>query len=78
MPPSEPNTIPDGPDSDADFSGTYQPRRGPLVKIVAVLILVFLILIPSLLVLLTVNRWPSERAPSAPSASPSREAAPQP
>ncbi|UCG16274.1 MAG: hypothetical protein JSV19_13370 [Phycisphaerales bacterium] len=67
MPPSEPNPPLDDPDSEAEFTGTYQPRRGPLAKIIAILILVFLILIPSLLVLLTVNRWPQERAPSAPS-----------
>ena len=78
MPPSEPNPTVHDPDSEGEFSGTYEPRRGPLAKIIAVLILVFLILIPSLLVVLTVNQCPSERASSAPSAPAPGEAAAEP
>jgi hypothetical protein len=55
---------PDEPEAVEESVGVYQPKRGLLVKVVAVLILVLLVAIPALLVLVTVNRW-SEPAPSA-------------
>ena len=50
------------------FTGIYQPRRGPLAKAIAVLILVVLVLVPLILALATMHRWDPARppAPAAP------------
>lgn len=63
---AEPNPRPQNPTDALEFTGTYQPKRGPVAKVIAVLILVFLILVPSLLVLLTISEWGEGRPPPPP------------
>jgi hypothetical protein len=58
------------------FTGVYQPRRGPLAKTLAVLILVLLILVPVLLALVTMHRWDPEPG-AGPAAPESSSAAPE-
>jgi hypothetical protein len=62
---------PDEPEAVEGFTGVYQPKRGLVAKVIAVLILVLLVAVPILLILVTVNRW----AEPAPSATPTTQAA---
>lgn len=62
------NSEEDGTGEPEAFTGVYQPRRGPLAKTVAVVILVVLILVPLILALATIHRWDSApRSAPAPS-----------
>ncbi len=66
------------PSEDILRTGVYQPRRGPLAKTIAVLILLFLVLIPCLIMLLTITKQPPPPSdtggpvPNATDAAPNR------
>jgi hypothetical protein len=61
---------PDEPEEIEDFAGTYQPKRGRVAKVIAVLILVLLVAVPILLVLATADRWAEPASTSMPSTQP--------
>lgn len=61
---------PDNADAVEGFTGVYQPKRGLLAKVIAVLILVLLVAVPILLILVTANRWAEPTPTSMPSTQP--------
>jgi hypothetical protein len=61
---------PDEPDAVDELAGTYQPKRGLVAKVFAVLILVLLVAVPILLVLVTADRWAGPAPTSMPSTQP--------